>query len=160
MKKTTLVLIVLIAAACGAPSGTRQAPDFSLLDLSGKTVALSSFRGKPVLVNFWATWCDSCRKEMPALEDLHRRLSPEGLALLAISMDEDTAKVPPFAREFNLTFPILLSNRKISNAYAVRGLPAAFLIDGEGRVTRRWVGPLDARAVENDILALLKRRPS
>ena len=113
-----------------------------------------------MLVNFWATWCDSCRKEMPALEDLHRRRSAEGLVLLAISMDEDTAKVPPFVREFGLTFPILLFNRKTSNAYAVRGLPAAFLIDGEGRVTRRWVGPLDARVVENDILALLKRRPS
>ncbi|MEK7388740.1 MAG: TlpA disulfide reductase family protein [Elusimicrobiota bacterium] len=159
MNKTLLLGALLLGAGCGGGPGTRQAAEFNLPDLSGKLTALSSFRGKPVLVNFWATWCDSCREEMPDLEALHRRRSPEGFILLGLSIDEDASKVPPFVQKFGLTFPVLFSDKKTSQSYAVRGLPTAFLIDAEGRVARRWVGPLDARAVENDILALLNRRP-
>ncbi|UPT75483.1 MAG: TlpA family protein disulfide reductase [Elusimicrobiota bacterium] len=146
-------------AACGEPAGSRQAPEFVLPDLSGKTVSLSSFRGKPVLVNFWATWCDTCRVEMPDLEALFRR-SGGRYAVIGLSMDENAnSVVPPFVKEHELTFPMLIADRKASVAYAVRGLPAAFLIDADGRIARRWVGPLDVRAAENDIMTLLKRRP-
>lgn len=145
--------------ACGAPAGSRQAPDFRLPDLAGKAVSLSSYKGKPVLINFWATWCDSCKEEMPALEKLANRADGR-YAVVAASLDEDPAVIPPFVKKYGLTFPILLADRKVIAGYAVRGLPTAFLIDAEGRIARRWVGPLDVRAVENDILALLNRRPS
>ncbi len=161
MKRIRPVFLVAILAACGAPAGSRQAPDFSLHDLSGKTVSLSQQRGKPVLVNFWATWCDACKEETPALQRLHSRLGGTGLVILGVSMDEDAPKsVPPFARAYGLTFPLLISDRQAVADYQVRGLPTSYLIDADGRVVRRWVGPLDAQAVENDILALLKRRPS
>ena len=146
-------------AACGAPAGSRQAPNFSLNDLSGNAVSLSQQRGKTVLINFWATWCDSCKEETPALQRLHTRLGAAGLVILGVSMDEDAKAVPPFARAYGLTFPLLIADKKIVADYQVRSLPTSYLIDADGRVVRRWVGPLDEHAVENDILALLKRRP-
>ena len=146
-------------AACGAPAGSRQAPEFSLPDLAGRTVSLASFRGKPVLVNFWATWCDTCKKEMPDLEELSRR-SGGRYSVVGVSMDENRSAVPPFVKEHKVTFPILYTDGKVSAAYAVRGLPAAFLIDAEGRIARRWVGAVDARSVEDEMLAVLGKRPS
>ena len=74
-------------------------------------------------------------------------------------MDEDAAAVPPFAKKHELTFPLLVFDRQVAADYAVRDLPSTYLIDAEGRIVRRWVGSLDARTVENDILALLQRRP-
>ena len=159
MTKLILAVLVFGLAACGAPAGSRQAPDLVLPDLAGKTVSLASFRGKPVLVNFWATWCDTCRAEMPDIEQLFRR-SGERFSVIGVSMDENAyTAVPPFLKEHDITFPILVADRKVSNSYAVRGLPTAYLIDAEGRIARRWVGALDVRAAENDILALLNRRP-
>ncbi len=159
MKHLTLTVLALALAACGAPAGSRQAPELSLPDLSGKTVSLSALRGKPVLVNFWATWCDSCREEMPALEELSRR-SGGRFSVIGVSLDEEAAAVPAFAKQHKLTFPLMIADRAAVAGYAVRGLPATFLIDAEGRIVRRWVGPLDFKAVENDILTLINRRPS
>lgn len=158
MPKIILAFLVLGLAACG-PEQSRQAPPLVLPDLAGRTVDLASFRGKPVLVDFWATWCDTCVEEMPAIEALSRR-SGGKFNVIGVSMDEDAASVvPPFVKKNALTFPVLIADRKASAAYAVRGLPTAFLIDADGRITRRWSGTLDARAVENDIVDLLNRRP-
>ena len=146
-------------AACGAPSGSRQAPELILPDLAGKTVNLATLRGKPVLINFWATWCDTCRAEMPDIQDLFRRNGGR-FSVIGVSMDDNAyTSVPPFLKEHKITFPILIADRKVSAGYAVRGLPTAYLIDAEVRIARRWVGALDVRAAENDILALLDRRP-
>ena len=158
MTKRLLAVLLLAPAACGAPAGSRQAPAFALPDLAGKTVSLSAYRGKPVLVNFWATWCPSCREEMPALEGLFRR-SGGRFSVIGVSLDENLAAVPPFVKVHGVTFPILIADQKVSADYAVRGLPTAYLIDADGRIARRWVGALDVPAVENDILAVLDRRP-
>mgnify|MGYP001601725138 CR=1 FL=1 len=158
MMKLFFAALFLGLAACGAPAGSRQAPEFALPDLSGQTVSLASLRGKPVLINFWATWCDSCRVEMPDLEELSRR-SGGRFSVIGVSMDENQSAVPPFVKEHKVTFPILYSDGKVSAAYAVRGLPAAFLIDDEGRIARRWVGAVDVRSVEREILGLINRRP-
>lgn len=159
MKKIAAVLLVLGLASCGDPAGSRQAPEFALPDLGGKTVSLASFRGKPVLVNFWATWCETCKKEMPDLEGLSLR-SGGRYSVIGVSMDENLAAVAPFVKVHKVTFPILYTDGKVSAAYAVRGLPAAFLIDAEGRIVRRWVGAVDVRSVEDEMLAVLGRRPS
>ncbi len=154
-----LLLAVVLLASCGAPPASRSAPDFTLKTLDGKSVTLSALRGKPVLLNFWATWCESCKEEMPALESLHKRLDGKA-AVLGASLDSAFAEdVPPFAKRHGLTFPLIDAAGPAAAAYAVRSLPATFLIDAEGRITRRWLGPLDIRAVENDILAQLDRRP-
>jgi peroxiredoxin len=159
----TAVLAFLAAAALSACGGgaSDPAPDFSLRSREGRTVTLSGQKGRVVLVNFWATWCDSCKEELPMLQALQRERGGDRFELLAVSVDENPAKaVPPFAAKRGLGFPILYGDQKTMDAYAVRSLPTSYLIAPDGTIVRRYVGPLDARAVENDILALLNRRPS
>src|SRR5687767_10454531 len=81
------------------------APDFTLTDISGKQVSLKDYRGKVVLVDFWATWCPPCRVSIPAMEELHKEYGPKGLQVLSVSMDEDVELVAPFAQEQKMTYP-------------------------------------------------------
>lgn len=159
--KRTLALALLLAAACGGPA-SREAPSFSLPELgSGRTTELASLRGRPVLLNFWATWCPDCVEELPALEALHKRRAPEGLAVLGINLDDAPAKdAPPYLKKLGVTYPQLIGDKAVTARYAVRGLPVTVLVDAEGRLVRRWTGPVTLESVENDILPLLKRRPS
>ncbi len=117
----------------------RQSANFILTDLTGKSWSLRDLRGKVVLVNFWATWCPPCRKEMPDLEALYRRFSPRGLVILAIS-DEDAAKVQPFVTEHRFSYPILLDpGRKVNETFQVEGIPKSFVYDREGRLTAQAI---------------------
>ncbi|HEV3481545.1 MAG TPA: TlpA disulfide reductase family protein [Candidatus Acidoferrales bacterium] len=117
----------------------RQHPNFTLTDLQGKNWTLSELRGKVVLVNFWATWCPPCRKEMPDLEALYDRFKGEGLVVLAIS-DEDAAKVRPFVAERQVTYPVLLDpGRRVNNLFQVEGIPKTFVYDREGRLVAQSI---------------------
>ncbi len=111
----------------------REHPEFELKDLAGKTWTFSDLRGKVVLVNFWATWCPPCRKEIPDLETLYERFQGQGLVILAIS-DEEAAKVEPFIRERKVTFPVLLDpGRKVNDLFIVNGIPKSFVYDRSGK---------------------------
>jgi len=155
-----LVVFAVLLASCSGSSDGRQAPEFSLSGADGRAVSLSSRKGRVVLVNFWATWCDSCKEELPALGEIFRKHSADPFELLAVSVEEDAAvKVPPFAAQHKIPFTILYADRKTLDAYAVRGLPASYLIAADGTIVRRYLGPLDAHKVENDILTALNRRP-
>jgi peroxiredoxin len=117
----------------------REHIDFSLKDLGGKTWTFSDLRGKVVLVNFWATWCPPCRKEMPDLEALYTRFEPGGLVILGIS-DEEAAKVEPFIRDRKITFPVLLDpGRKVNEAFIVEGIPKSFVYDREGKLVSQSI---------------------
>jgi len=117
----------------------RERADFSLKDLSGRTWTFSGLRGKVVLVNFWATWCPPCRKEMPDLEALYEQFAGRGLVILGIS-DEDAAKVEPFIRERKVTFPVLLDpGRKVNEAFVVEGIPKSFVYDREGKLVAQSI---------------------
>jgi peroxiredoxin len=117
----------------------REHPEFTLKDLSGKTWSFAELRGKVVLVNFWATWCLPCRKEMPDLETLYQRLGSKGLVVLAIS-DEETAKVEPFIRERKLSFPVLLDpGRKVNEMFVMEGIPKSFVYDREGKLVAQSI---------------------
>jgi peroxiredoxin len=112
----------------------RQHADFTLADIEGKPWTLSALRGKVVLVNFWATWCPPCRKEMPDLEALYGRFQGQGFVILAIS-DEDASKVKPFIAERNISYPILLDpGRKINELFEVGGIPKSFVYDRGGKL--------------------------
>ncbi len=112
----------------------RQQADFTLTDLKGKTWSLKSLQGKVVLVNFWATWCPPCRKEMPDLESLYRQFEKQGLVILAIS-DEDGGKVKPFIAEQGVTHPVLLDpGRKVNTLFHVMGIPKTFIYDHSGKL--------------------------
>ncbi len=117
-------------------------PDFTLPTLDGSSIALSDLKGKVVLINFWATWCSPCREEMPSLERLYRHFKYEKFALLAVDIMEHPEKVKKFAREYNLSFPILLDRTgDISAKYAANALPTTYIIDKEGKAVGKAIGP-------------------
>jgi len=117
-----------------ADDASRQHADFTLTDLQGKAWSLKDLRGKVVLVNFWATWCPPCRKEIPDLETLYNRFKGHGLVILAIS-DEDFDKVKPFIAERNVTYPVLLDpGRKVNELFQVVGIPKTFIYDRSGKL--------------------------
>src|SRR5437588_1579387 len=122
-----------------ADDQARQKADFTLSDLQGKSWTLRELRGKVVLVNFWATWCPPCRKEMPDLDTLYQRFKDQGLVILAID-DEDVAKVKPFLIERPVTYPILLDpGRKVNDGFHLDGIPKSFVYDREGKLVAQSI---------------------
>lgn len=122
-----------------ANDAKRQNADFTLSDLSGKAWHLQDLKGKVVLVNFWATWCPPCRKEMPDLQALYDKYKERGLLVLSIS-DEDAAKVTPFIAERKITYPVLLDpGRKVNQAFVVEGIPKSFVYDREGKLVAQSI---------------------
>lgn len=120
------------------------APDFTLRDLAGDRVTLSHLKGRVVFLNFWATWCPPCREEMPSMERLHQTHKGRGLLVLAVNLQESPNLVRKFARNFGLSFPILLDETgEVSSAYGARALPMTFLIDTNGSIAARAVGARD-----------------
>jgi peroxiredoxin len=117
----------------------RQQVDFTLEDLSGTKWTLKDLGGKVVVVNFWATWCPPCRKEMPDLETLYRRFKDQGLVILAIS-DEDAGKVKPFVTQQKVSYPILLDpGRKVNQLFEVEGIPKSFVYDRSGKLVAQSI---------------------
>ncbi len=139
-----------VAVRQAPPSMGSQAPDFQLIDLQGNWQALPDYRGKVVLLNFWATWCGPCRVEMPSMERVYQDLKDEGFAILAISSDPQGSIVTrPFVASQGLTFPILHdSDYRVSGSYGVRTLPMSFLIDRNGTLTQRVFGARDWDSAE------------
>lgn len=138
----------------------RSVPDFSLPDMDGELHTLQDYRGKVVLINFWATWCPPCRREMPALQELNNKLGDEAFAVLAINQWEDADHVFAYMGDLNVfpSFPILFDpESKVSAEFGVKGLPTSFLLDKQGRVVFRAVGgrAFDHPQVEQTIRRLL-----
>ena len=121
------------------------APDFQLNNVKGEMVALNSFRGKIVLVNFWATWCGPCRAEMPSMEEIYNGFSRKEFEILAVSTDEDGLRsVVPFLEEYRFTFPVLIDDTlRINDLYGVSSIPTSVIVDRNGIVTNRFFGAVD-----------------
>lgn len=117
------------------------APDFSLYSLNGEKVSLKDYRGKVVILHFWATWCDPCKEEMPTIEKMHREFKNSDLVILTVSIDKrgiDTVR--SYVKEF--TFPVLVSlNGKLNDAYLTWGIPVSYIVDRNGRLIGRTIGP-------------------
>ena len=132
----------------------KEAPDFELVTLKGKKVKLSDFKGKVVLLNFWATWCPPCREEMPIFKRVYRKYKEKGFEILAVSTDTDPRVVKRFVKEFGIEFPVLIDKEgKVMRLYQVQGLPTSFLIDREGRVVKVRLG--EYKEIERDLKKLL-----
>jgi len=116
-----------------------QQADFTLTDLQGKSWTLKELQGKVVLVNFWATWCPPCRKEMPDLEALYKQFKDQGFLVLAIS-DEEVGKVQPYIDKYQYTYPILLDpGRKVHQAFNIEGIPKSFVYDRGGKLVAQSI---------------------
>jgi len=136
-----LVVVVGLSAFDGWSMGSRvpavgmQAEDFSLVDLEGKPQSLSHYRGKIVLMNFWATWCKSCTTEMPAMQASFDKLRNKGLVVLAINELEDDATVREHIKQHGYTYPVLMDrDNKVANQFGVFGLPVSVFVDEKGVV--------------------------
>jgi peroxiredoxin len=122
-----------------ADDDKRQQANFTLTDLQGKSWTLKDLRGKVVVVNFWATWCPPCRKEMPDLDALYQQHKDQGFIILAIS-DEEIAKVQPFIEQRKISYPILLDpGRKVNDLFEVQGIPKSFVYDRDGKLVAQSI---------------------
>jgi cytochrome c biogenesis protein CcmG/thiol:disulfide interchange protein DsbE len=153
--RAALVVAVVLAAAFGyrqlaqnkgyALRRGSEAPGFRLPSLAGGEVDLSSYRGRVVVLNFWATWCPPCVSEMPSLERLHRTLGPQGLAVVSVSADEDEAVLRRFVSANALSLPVLRDpgGRVASGRYRTTGYPETFVLDRRGVLLQHVVGPAE-----------------
>jgi peroxiredoxin len=136
----------------------REAPDFTLPLLDGGQLRLSSYRGKVVLLDFWATWCVPCREETPHFVELQRKYGDGGLQIIGVSMDDSSEPVRTFVQQFRVNYPVVTGTADVGSAYGgVLGLPIAFLIDREGRIQAKHMGATDASVFENEVASLLKQ---
>jgi peroxiredoxin len=134
-----------------------QAPDFKLIDTQGKAHTLSDYRGKVVIVNFWATWCEPCRKEMPSLQRAWERLRAKDVVVLAVNWGEAAPTVEQFLKDAQVDFPVLLSvDDDMIARWSVKGLPTTFVIDPQGRLAYQVAGDLewDDPRILDTVLAL------
>lgn len=148
-----LTLVALGAAAAEAKPAAElravkhpiAATDFYLRDLNGKLVRLSDFQGKVVVLNFWATWCPPCRKEMPSMQQLYQAHKDKGLEVVAVSVDTTSSQeVRAFIEELGLTFPVLHDRDSlVSRLYSNPGVPSSYVIDPQGKVVYRVLGEYD-----------------
>jgi peroxiredoxin len=136
------LIISFIAGPLFAGVSGPAAPDFTLADVHGKKVSLSAFRGKVVILTFWATWCGPCVAEMPSLNNLYQEFNSKGLVVIAISVDPTEQSVLSFIDRKKLAFPVLMDKNKevYFDSYAVMGLPTTFIIDKNGAIIEKIMG--------------------
>ena len=135
-----------------------MAPDFVLPQLDGTPLRLSDYRGKVVLLDFWATWCDPCREETPHFVELQREFADRGLQIIGVSMDDTSEPVRYFYQQFHVNYPVVMGSAKTGEAYGgVLGLPIVFLLDREGRIVAKHMGPTKAGTFDREIAALLSK---
>jgi thiol-disulfide isomerase/thioredoxin len=133
-----------------------MAPDFSLSDLSGQKVSLADYRGKVVLLDFWATWCGPCRIEIPGFVELQNRYRDQGFVVIGVSMDDGPDPVKEFYKQFKMNYPVVLGDDKLGEEYGgILGLPTSMLIGRDGRIYAKHVGAASPAVFEDEIKALL-----
>jgi cytochrome c biogenesis protein CcmG, thiol:disulfide interchange protein DsbE len=135
------------------------APDFTVTDLDGRKLTLSDFRGKVVLLNFWATWCAPCRSEIPHFVEMQNKYGPQGFQVIGISMDDDAKPVREFYQEYKLNYPVAVGDDKLAERYGgVLGLPINFVIDREGRIYAKHLGATDVSVFDQQVQELMAKR--
>lgn len=146
-----------VSSAIGAEKGRRKAPEFSLKDADGRQVKLSDYKGRVVLLNFWATWCGPCRIEIPWFIEFEQKYKDQGLSVVGIAMDEDGWDViKPYIERSKVNYRILLGDEIVSELYGgIEALPTTFVIDREGRVASEHPGLISKKVYEDEIQQLL-----
>jgi cytochrome c biogenesis protein CcmG/thiol:disulfide interchange protein DsbE len=148
-------------AGVPAPPDPQVAPDFSRPDLNHGEIRLKTYRGKIVLLNFWATWCEPCLSEVPRFAEWQGTYGRHGLQIVGVSMDDDEAPVRKAYEKYRLNYPVVMGDEKLAELYGgVLGLPLTLLIDAGGKIRYRHEGATDLDVLEREIRDLLPRRPS
>lgn len=132
------------------------APNFTLPELDGHPLSLSSFRGRVVLLDFWATWCVPCREETPHFVELQKKYADRGLQVIGVSMDDSADPVRAFYQQLHINYPVVMGTAKTGEEYGgVLGLPIAFVIDRDGRIVNKHIGATDPAVIEREIVGFL-----
>lgn len=175
----TLLMVLVLISGCGASSSPENssekteevkqekkvgveeemyAPDFTLEDLSGEEHTLSDYRGKVVLVDFWATYCKPCRDEIPHFVDFYEKYREDSLVILGVGVD-GKKNLQRFSENFDVNYPILVDNKDIATEYEIRGVPTTFILDRDGKITKKVVGyaPTYEDTLENAFKKLLEK---
>lgn len=163
-----LVLIGLVGFAlyqsfnrenAGKPIAGEVAPNFTLTDVSGKEVELNDLRGKAVMLNFWGTWCEPCRTEMPTMQQMYEKYKSKGFEIVAVNIAETEVAVDSFAKQYGLSFPIWMDqDRDVVKQYKIGPLPSSLFLDRNGVIVDRIEGPLDTARLEYYILNSMKEK--
>jgi len=156
--------LLLFLAGCSRPrelksEAQRQtAPNFTLKDADGNPVNLTDYRGKVVLVNFWATWCGPCEVEIPWFVEFEQKYRDQGFAVLGLSMDDDGWKsVRPYIASHKINYRVMIASEVVSQQFGdIDSLPTSFVLDRQGRIATNHVGLVDKRDYQNEILKLLE----
>ena len=150
------LLAVCSFAGAAAAGSNPEIPAFQLKDLDGKVVKLSDYKGKPVVLDFWATWCQPCRASLPHLNELHQRYNERGLVVLGLSVDDGgPQRVRRFADHLGLKFRLAMADERVLDTFGpIRSIPTTFFIDKKGQVVRRVVGYIDPETMETYALEL------
>lgn len=168
-----LVLLVIWASGCGVETEIEEigqlkeviitekewgdAPDFTLPDLEGNSLTLSDFKGRVIILNFWATWCPPCRKEIPDFVELYEKYKDEGLLIIGVNLDRgDSRTVKQFSKNYKINYPIVLGNVNVTQDYGgIRGIPTTFVIDRKGNIKKKYVGYRPKATFEEAVKRLL-----
>lgn len=146
-------------AALTAASARRMAPDFALTDEKGATVRLADYKGRVVLLDFWATWCHGCETEIPWYMEFEGKYKDQGLAVVGVSMDADGWKsVRPFMAEKKMNYDVVIGSDELGKKFALSNMPLTLLIDRDGRIADEHAGVVDKAAWEREIQGLLAER--
>jgi peroxiredoxin len=153
-----LLLCPAALPADTAPANLRKtAPDFTLSDSTGAIVRLSDYKGKVVLLDFWATWCHGCKIEIPWYMEFQQKYKDKGLSVIGVAMDDDGWKaVRPFTDENKINYMIVVGNQGLAKQYGVDALPVTLLIDRDGRIAESHPGMVDKEVFEKEIQMLLQ----
>src|SRR5580698_4168330 len=172
MRKVVLIIIAIAvviglyefarhqSARNGGPAGTvgSVAAPFSLTDIDGKPVNLASYKGKVVLLDFWATWCVPCQSEIPHFVEFQNNYAAQGFQVVGISMDDGPDPVRTFYRQYKMNYPVAMGSTELAQSYGgILGLPVTFLIDRNGHVTANYRGQTDTAVIQQRLEALLKQ---
>jgi peroxiredoxin len=162
---TLLVGMLMATEPTGAPAALlpaaqrEPAPQFALPDSTGRTMTMKSYRGKVLLLDFWATWCRGCKQEIPWFAEFSRKYGDKGVAVVGVSLDSDGWKVvTPFIKTAQVPYQIILGNDAVSKAYGIENMPDTFLIDRQGRVAAVYNGMVDKQNVEKNLRTMLMER--
>jgi peroxiredoxin len=158
-----ILFLFFISITCSGPESTStkpQAPkpaqDFTLKDINGKEIKLSSLKGKAVMVNFWATWCNPCREEMPDLQQSYEENKDKGFIILGINIKESESKVSQFVDSYKITYPVLLDiDGSVSTLYQVFGVPMSYFIDRNGLIKDSFIGMMTYRDISKRLDLIL-----